>query len=144
MSNIQINAQYIKDLSFEIPKSPEIFLEPIAKPDIALSIDIDAKKIADHAFEVILKITAKATKGEKVVFISELSYAGIFSLDAKIKDESEIEAVLLIYCPSLLFPFARKIMADCTLDGGFPPLMLEPIDFAGLYHKRKEAKESAA
>lgn len=144
MSNIQINAQYIKDLSFEIPNSPSIFLEAIAKPDIALSIDIDAKKIADHSFEVILKTTAKATKGEKTVFICELSYAGIFTIDARIKDEAEIEAVLLIYCPNLLFPFARKIMSDCTIDGGFPPLMLEPIDFAGLYHKRKEVKNSTS
>ncbi len=136
MSNIQINSQYVKDLSFEVPNSPDIFINPALKPDIALSIDIDAKRLSVNAFEVILKISAKATGNEKSIFIAELSYAGVFTLDEKIQDQAEIEQILLIYCPNMLFPFARKIIAGCTIDGGFPPLMLEPINFADLYQKR--------
>jgi preprotein translocase subunit SecB len=137
MSNIRINSQYVKDLSFEVPNAPEIFLTPATKPDIALSIDIDATRLSVNAFEVILKIKADARGGDaKVIFICELSYAGIFIIDEKIQDQKEIEQLLLIYCPNILFPFARKIIAGCTIDGGFPPLMLEPIDFAELYKKR--------
>jgi len=140
MSDIRINSQYAKDLSFEVPNSPDIFLTPTTKPNIDLSIDIDAKRLSVNTFEVILKINATAKGGEndgdKVIFICELSYAGIFVLNEKIQDQKEIEEILLIYCPNLLFPFARKIIAGCTIDGGFPPLMLEPINFADLYQKR--------
>ncbi len=136
MSNIRINSQYVKDLSFEVPNAPEIFLTPTLKPDINLSVDIDAKRLSVNAFEVILKINAEAKGNEKAIFICELSYGGIFTLDEKIQDQKEIEQILLIYCPNMLFPFARKIIASCTIDGGFPPLMLEPIDFADLYQKR--------
>jgi preprotein translocase subunit SecB len=136
MSNIRINSQYVKDLSFEVPNAPEIFLTPALKPDITISIDIDAVKLSVNAFEVIIKIKAEAKGNEKVVFICEVSYAGIFTIDEKIQDQKEVEQILLIYCPNILFPFIRKIIADCTIDGGFPPLMLEPIDFADLYQKR--------
>lgn len=136
MSNIQINSQYVKDLSFEVPGAPEIFMNVAAKPDITLSIDIDAKKLAENVFEVTLKTNAKATGNEDTIFICELSYSGVFTLDAKIQDQKEIEQILLIYCPNILFPFARKIIAGCTIDGGFPPLMLEPINFGELYQKR--------
>jgi preprotein translocase subunit SecB len=146
MSNIRINSQYVKDLSFEVPNAPAIFLNPALKPDIALSIDIDATRLSVNAFEVILKIKADARSNmvdaeEKVIFICELSYAGVFTIDEKIKDQQEIEQLLLIYCPNILFPFSRKIIAGCTIDGGFPPLMLEPIDFADLYAKRNKEKE---
>ncbi len=139
MSNIQINSQYVKDLSFEVPNAPGIFLTQANKPNINLSIDIDATRLSVNAFEVILKIKADA-RGEdgKVIFICELSYAGVFTIDEKIQDQREIEQLLLIYCPNILFPFARKIIANCTIDGGFPPLLLEPIDFAALYKKRSQ------
>lgn len=146
MSNIRINSQYVKDLSFEVPNAPEIFLTQPLKPNIGLSIDIDATRLSVNAFEVILKIKADARGGnegddEKVIFICELSYAGVFIIDEKIQDQKEIEQLLLIYCPNILFPFARKIIAGCTIDGGFPPLMLEPIDFADLYKKRSSQAE---
>jgi preprotein translocase subunit SecB len=137
MSNIRINSQYVKDLSFEVPNAPEVFLSPDLKPNIALSIDIDAKRLSVNAFEVILKIKADARSAdESIIFICELSYAGVFTLDEKIQDQKEIEQLLLIYCPNILFPFARKIISGCTIDGGFPPLMLDPVDFADLYKKR--------
>jgi len=136
MSNVKINSQYIKDLSFEVPNAPEVFLSPATKPDIALSIDINAIKLADNIFEVILKIKAEAKGGDTVIFINELSYGGVFTIDEQIQDQQEIEQILLIYCPNILFPFARKIIANCTIDGNFPPLMLEPINFSDLYQKR--------
>ena len=142
MSNIKINSQYIKDLSFEIPNSPEVFLTPATKPDIALSINIDAIKLSVNVFEVTLKIKSEAKGNEKIIFICELSYSGIFTIDEKIKGEKEIEQILLIYCPNIIFPFARKIIANCTIDGNFPPLMLEPIDFADLYQKRSTQNSS--
>jgi preprotein translocase subunit SecB len=137
MSNIRISSQYVKDLSFEVPNAPEVFLTPAVKPDIALSIDIDATRLSVNAFEVVLKVKADA-KGndEKAIFICELSYAGVFIIDESIQDQKEIEQLLLIYCPNILFPFVRRIVASSTIDGGFPPLMLEPIDFPALYEKR--------
>jgi preprotein translocase subunit SecB len=136
MSNVKINSQYIKDLSFEVPNAPEVFVNQIAKPDIAISIDINAVKLADNIYEVVLKIKAEAKNDNKTIFINELSYGGVFTLDKQIQNQQEIEQILLIYCPNILFPFARKIVANCTLDGNFPPLMLEPINFSDLYQKR--------
>jgi preprotein translocase subunit SecB len=140
MSNIKVISQYIKDLSFETPHSPEIFLANQGKPDIELSIDIDAKKISDEIYEVILKISANATTKEKKIFLCEVSYAGLFALQ---NIESEmIEQILLIYCPSLIFPFIRRLIANLTSDSGFPPLMIDPIDFTDLYSKRRKITDS--
>jgi len=138
MANIKINTQYIKDLSFETPGAPEIFLAANSKPDIAINIDIDAKKISVNGYEIVLKIKAEAKNNEKILFICELSYAGIFTLDEKVADEKEIEQILLIYCPNILFPFLRKIVANTVNDGGFPPLLLDPINFAALYQQRQK------
>lgn len=140
MSNVRVINQYIKDLSFEVPKAVEIFTQPQKKPDIALSIDINANKIAAEVFEITLKIGAKASTDAQQTFICEIVYGGIFSIQ-KIEDEM-LEQILLIYCPNLLFPFIRRIIANLTIDGGFPPLMIDPIDFADLYNRRKAASES--
>ena len=140
MSNIKVISQYIKDLSFENPHSPEIFLANQGKPDIELSIDIDAKKISDEIYEVILKISANATTKEKKIFLCEASYAGLFALQ-NIEAEM-IEQILLIYCPNLLFPFIRRLIANLTSDSGFPPLMIDPIDFTDLYSKRRKLTDS--
>lgn len=140
MSNIKVISQYIKDLSFETPHSPDIFLTNQGKPDIELSIDIDAKKISDEIYEVILKISANATTKDKKIFLCEVSYAGLFALQ-NIEAEM-IEQILLIYCPNLLFPFIRRLIANLTSDSGFPPLMIDPIDFTDLYSKRRKLADS--
>jgi preprotein translocase subunit SecB len=140
MSNIKIISQYIKDLSFELPSAPSVFLNQQDKPDINLNIDIDAKKISDDLFEVILKISANAKIKKEKFFICEISYAGLFSLQ-KI-EAGMLEQVLLIYCPNLLFPFLRRIVSNLTADSGLAPLMLDPIDFAALYARRKAVAES--
>ncbi len=140
MSNIKVISQYIKDLSFETPSSPDIFLANHGKPDIELSIDIDAKKVSNEIYEVILKITANAATKEKKIFLCEAAYAGLFALQNI--EEQMIEQILLIYCPNLLFPFIRRLLANITSDGGFPPLMIDPIDFTDLYSKRKKLTDS--
>ena len=140
MSNIKVINQYIKDLSFEIPNAPQIFLQNQEKPDIAISVDIEVKKIAEQAFEITLKIKAEATAKEQKIFICEITYCGIFLLQDI--EEKLVEQVLLVYCPNLLFPFLRRIISNVTADSGFPPLMLDPIDFANLYSKRKQVNDS--
>lgn len=143
MSNIRVIGQYIKDLSFEIPNAPKVFLSQQEKPDIALSVDIDAAKISeDNIFEVSLKISADATVKKENLFLCEVIYSGIFLIEEKIEEEM-LEQVLLVYCPNLLFPFIRKVIANNVVDGGFPPLMIDPINFAELYEKRRQAAESS-
>ncbi len=140
MSNIKILAQYVKDLSFKVPQAPEVFLTTNEKPDIRISIDIDAKKIAAENYEISLKISADASSKDKKLFLCELTYCGIFLLK-QIEGEM-LEQVLLIYCPNLLFPFLRRIITNATSDAGFAPLMLDPIDFAELYARRKAAEKA--
>lgn len=137
MSNIKVLAQYIKDLSFEIPSGSDVFLAQAAKPNIELGVDIDAKKISNEVYELTLKLTANAKTDSENIFLCEVAYAGLFSI--KDIEEDMMEQILLIYCPSLLFPFIRRIVANLTIDSGFPPLMIDPIDFTNLYNKRKNA-----
>lgn len=135
---LSVNGQYVRDLSFEniaVQKG----LTPSTRPDIQVGINVDAQKRTETAYEVAIKIQATAKTGDDVLFIIELDYAGIFTL-ANIPPEA-LRPVLLIECPRILFPFARRIVSDVTRDGGFPPLMLDPIDFAGLY--RQQLAQSA-
>lgn len=134
--SISINGQYIKDLSFENPQAPKIFIEKNVTPKIDVSIDINATKLQNDVFEVELNIGANAKNAEDTIFIAELVYAGIFTIkDVK---ETLIEEILFIQCPTLIFPFARRIISDTTRDAGFPPLMLNPINFEVMYKKRKD------
>jgi len=141
MANIKVLAQYIKDLSFEVPLASKAFLATNGKPNIALSIDIDATKMDKNIYEITLKITANANADEQKIFICEVAYSGLFALENIEKDM--IEQILLVYCPNLLFPYVRKIISGLTSDSNFAPLMIDPIDFADLYAKRKEKIDSA-
>jgi preprotein translocase subunit SecB len=124
----------------KVENAPEIFLSKKDKPDINISIDIDAKKIAESTYEISLKIKAIAKSGEQGLFNCQVDYAGIFAL-GQIEGDV-LEQILLIYCPNLLFPFVRRIITNITADAGFSPLMLDPIDFATLYARRKQAEKS--
>lgn len=135
---IAINAQYIKDLSFENPKAPQSLLPAKDKPSIDLNVDINVQRLQEDSYEVALKTTAKASAAGQVLFVAEVVYAGLFTL--KNISEQDKEAALLIYCPNILYPFSRRIMSDVTRDGGFPSLLLDPIDFARLYFNRKNQK----
>lgn len=127
---IQINAQYIKDLSFESPRAPMVLQEQ-AQPAIEVSVDVKAHRLAEKSFEVVLSASADAKADSGQVFLVELTYAGVFTLDGV--SEQQVAQILLVECPRLLFPFARAIIADATRDGGFPPLMIQPVDFARLF-----------
>ncbi|MEM7616856.1 MAG: protein-export chaperone SecB [Pseudomonadota bacterium] len=138
---VRITRQYIKDFSFENPNSPSVLLQGSIAPDINVNIGLKVNDLKGGNFEVVIKIDVKAKKDEQVMFISDLEYAGVFTLN-NIGDE-EKESVLMVYCPSLLFPFARRVVADITRDGGFPPLMLDPVDFMSLYQQSKQQQQQA-
>ena len=133
----RIVAQYVKDLSFENPKAPDS-LRVDGKPAIDMGVEMNAQGRPDGLFEVDLRLTIKATTDAMTVFNVELLYGGLFALQGVA--EQDIEPLLLIECPRYLFPFAREIVARATSDGGFyPPFMLDPIDFAGIYVARQQS-----
>ncbi len=134
-----INAQYLKDLSFENPNPLDAYKNN-DKPDIAVNVNTAVKKLPENAFEVTLDLKTEAKKKGKVAFIAEVSYAGIFTLN-QVPEEHQ-KPLLLIEAPRMLFPFARNVLAETTRDGGYPPLMLNPIDFAALYQKNVEAEKN--
>jgi preprotein translocase subunit SecB len=134
-------AQYLKDLSFESPRAPEIFLAQDKNPQVSADVKTEARPLADGVFEVELLIAAKALAGDDVVFQIECLYAGVFQVQGV--PEQHIGPFLMIECPRMLFPFARNVVADATREGGFPPLMLQPVDFVELYRRRLETQQGA-
>lgn len=137
-AHVQVHAQYVKDLSFENPDAPKSLANQTTSPNIEVSVDVGARNITASQFEVELRITADASNGDAKAFVVEVLYAGVFTLQNVAREK--LKQVCLIECPRLLFPFARRIVADATRDGGFPPLLLEPIDFASLYLQSVEAR----
>jgi preprotein translocase subunit SecB len=136
---IRILAQFVKDLSFENPRAPESLRAGASAPQIDLGVELNAVAREAGVFEIDLKLMAGAKRDDDPVFQIELVYGGLFQLVGVEADE--LEQVLLIECPRYLFPFARRLVADLTAEGGFPPLMLEPIDFAAIYLARKAQAE---
>jgi preprotein translocase subunit SecB len=132
---IRILAQFIRDLSFENPRAPESLRVGAAQPQIDLGVEMNARGREDGFFEVELKLSAKANREDGALFVVELLYGGVFQITGVAPED--MEPVLLIECPRYLFPFARRTIADVTSEGGFPPLLLDPIDFAGVYAARK-------
>ncbi|MGB8363874.1 MAG: protein-export chaperone SecB [Rhizomicrobium sp.] len=130
-ARIQIIGQYVKDLSFENPGAP---LTLTVRPQIDLGVDLQARRLDPERFEVELKLRVSAKTEDKPVFLLELLYAGLFFIQSA--PEELLQPILLIEGPHLLFPFARRIVADVVRDGGMPPLMVEPIDFAALYRAK--------
>ncbi len=132
---LAVAAQYIKDLSFEAPSSPEILAEMQKDaPEISVNVNVNVHPKQEPVFEVILHLRAECTVTKKTAFILELEYGGLFSVNVPAKN---LQPVLLIECPRLLFPFARNILAEVSRDGGFPPLMLGPVDFAAMYQNQQ-------
>ncbi|PIW26032.1 MAG: protein-export chaperone SecB [Rhodospirillales bacterium CG15_BIG_FIL_POST_REV_8_21_14_020_66_15] len=130
---LMIHGQYIKDFSFEVPGAPQIFLDsPKGQPDINLNLDVQVEGLAEDVFETVLDLRAESRIAGQVTYIVELKYAGLFTLRVP---EQHRASLLFVECPRLMFPFARAILADVTRDGGFQPLVLNPIDFAALYNQ---------
>lgn len=137
---IRILAQFIRDLSFENPRAPEsLRAAGQVQPQIDLGVEMNARGRDDGLFEVDLKLSAKAGRDDSTLFVIELLYGGLFQVSGV--QQQDIEPVLLIECPRYLFPFARRIIADLSAEGGFPPFLLDPIDFAGVYAARKAEAE---
>jgi preprotein translocase subunit SecB len=154
---LTVNIQYIKDLSFEVPNAPAVYATLRAQPQVSINLDVQATRIQEgqDVFEVVLQVRAEATEPPqpngangavpaetRTVFIAEMAYAGVFTLTNLPPDA--VEPVLLVECPRLLFPYARNILADVTRDGGFPPVLLQPIDFVALWQSnRAQAGQTA-
>ena len=130
---LNVLAQYIKDLSFENPNSPASLGQQDKQPAINIQINVTAKNVGDNDYEVALSIEGKAENGSTLLFGFELIYAGVFRLQ-NVQQEN-LHPLIMIECPRLLFPFAREIISTSVRNGGFPPLMLDPVDFVGLYRQ---------
>lgn len=138
---LSVLAQYIKDFSFESPNAPNSLRPREKAPDIQININVNPTPLSETDFEVELKLEARAVDGDEVLFNVELDYAGIFRIQG-IPQEA-LQPIVLVECPRILFPFARQIIADATRNGNFPPLMIDPVDFAQLY-QAKMAEISAS
>lgn len=134
-AQVGILAQYVKDLSFENPNAPDIF-QTIGneQPKIDVNVNVAGRKVSDDTYEVELKLQASASSGGTGTFVVELVYAGLFGL--RNVPDNVIQAFMLVQAPTILFPFARRVIADATRDGGYPPLLLDPMDFAAIYQSQ--------
>ena len=140
--SLTILAQYTKDLSFENPGAPRSLQARENAPDININVNVNANPLSDSDFDVVLTLNADAKDGDRVLFHTELVYGGVF----RITDfpQEHMLPLLFIECPRLLFPFARQIIADVTRNGGFPPLMIDPIDFAQMFTQRMAEEQARA
>jgi preprotein translocase subunit SecB len=140
--HLVIRAQYIKDQSFENPNAPEIFMMMKEEtPKIDINVDVSPQLLSDRTYEVTLSLRADAKVGENQAFLVELEFAALVSLGEGLTEE-QVQAAVLIETPRQLFPFARAIVANITRDGGFPPLVINPIDFRQMYQQRAESSAS--
>lgn len=139
---IRIAAQYTKDLSFEAPSTPGVFEKmQNSQPAISVNIDVSVQSLQEKTYEVQIRAKADCKADDTIAFILELTYAGVFIIN--VPDE-HLQPVLLVECPRLLFPFARNIIADTTRDGGFPPLMLGPVDFLAMFQEQIKKQQAQA
>ena len=139
---LNILAQYVKDLSFESPGAPLSLRPRENAPGISINVNVNANPIAENDFDVVLTLSAKASEGKDVLFNAELVYGGVFRLVGF--PQEHLLPLLFIECPRLLFPFARQIIAEATRNGGFPPLMIDPIDFAQMFQQRMAEEQAKA
>jgi len=131
---LNVLAQYTKDFSFENPNAPQSLQGGPQQPSINIQINVNATPLAENDVEVELKLDGKAESSGQVLFAFELVYAGVFRIQ-NIAQEN-VHPIVMIECPRLLFPFAREIIAAAVRNGGYPPLMLDPVDFVGLYRQK--------
>ena len=136
-----IEKLYIKDLSVEVPNAPAIFLENQA-PEVALQLQTKAQHLSDEAFESTLTVTVTAKIGEKTVFLVEISQSGIFLI--RNVPEENLEPLLSIACPNILFPYAREVISDTVARAGFAPVILQPVNFEALYAAQQQEQAQKA
>jgi preprotein translocase subunit SecB len=133
-AQFRVLAQYIKDFSFENPNAPRSISQQTKQPAITIQINVNPKQLSPTEFEVELKLDGKAEIDGSTLFAFELTYGGVFLIQDIPQDS--VGPLVMIECPRLLFPFAREIIASAILGGGFPPLLLDPIDFVALYQQK--------
>ncbi len=140
-AQFSIQKIYVKDVSFEVPNAPDIFNEQ-GQPELNLSLNQKVGRIADDVFEVVLTVTLTCKLGEKTVYLAEVAQSGIFGMTGF--NEPTLDMMLGTYCPNVLFPYARQMVSDMVMAGGFPPFYLQPINFEALYadglRRRTEAQ----
>lgn len=141
-SPISVHAQFIKDLSFENPGAPESLVQQSQQPQVDVNVDVRARKLdpARPIFEIHLIVKAEAKTNDKTIFLVDLTYGGIMTLNTQVQEDHQT-AVALVEGPRLLFPFARAIVADATRDGGYPPLLIHPVDFVDLLRRKAVAAQ---
>ena len=139
--NMVVIAQYVKDLSFENPGAPDALRARQAQPNINIQVGVRSNAAGENEYEVELRLDARATNGQAVLFALELVYAGLFRL-TNIPAQN-LGPLVMIECPRLLFPFARQIISDASRNGGFPPLLVDPVDFAALYRQQLQNAQAA-
>jgi preprotein translocase subunit SecB len=132
-----INAQYLKDLSFENPRAPQSLIQPVGPPEVSINVDVKAQNLGPDLFEVVLTVNVNASAHNEPVFLVELAYAAVVTV--RNASQTMLPGLILVEIPRLIFPFARAIIADATRDGGFPPLLINPIDFAELLRRQPVA-----
>ena len=140
-AQLSIQKIYVKDASFEVPGAPAIFQEQ-GQPQIQLNLSQKVTPFADNVYEVVLTVTVTCKLAEKTAYLAEVQQAGVFGLVGF--PENDLNAVLATYCPHTLFPYARQAVADLILAGGFPPFVLQPINFEQLYAEQAQRRQSSA
>jgi preprotein translocase subunit SecB len=128
---------YVKDVSYEAPGTPQSFTQQLA-PQVSMQVGTKSAPVGEDFYEVVLSVTVSAKQGDKTAFLVEVQQAGIFAVQGY--DEQQLGALLNTYCPNILFPFAREVVSDLTTKGGFPPLLLAPINFDALYAQQNQPK----
>lgn len=139
--SFQIEKIYVKDVSLEIPNAPQVFLEAQG-PQLEIQVRNEAQQFAEGLYEVTVTVTVTARAGEKTLFLAEAAQAGIFALRGV--PQAEIEPVLAIACPTILYPYARETISDLVTRGGFPPVLLAPVSFEAIYAQRAQQPSGAA
>jgi preprotein translocase subunit SecB len=142
LQQLIVNAQYIKDLSFENPRAPQSLIQQTTQPSVDISVDVKAQNLGPEVFEVVLTINATARIQNEPVFLVELAYGTVVTV--KNTPQEMLAPLVLVETPRIVFPFARAIIANATRDGGFPPLMINPIDFAELLRRQRTDAQIAA
>ncbi len=135
-----IEKLYVKDLSIEVPNSPEIFLER-DQPQVEIQLNTGGRAVGEGVYEVVLTVTVSAKMGEKTVFLVEVGQAGIFRIQNV--PEDQIEPLIAVACPNILFPYAREAVSDSVSRAGFQPIVLQPVNFEGMYMQRQQQEAQA-
>ena len=136
---LSVNLQSLKDLSFESPRAPQVFVTQGPQSQVGVNVRVDGRAVGENTYEITLHLEVGATAGDDQVFLLEMDYAGIFTVGAV--PPQVLGPLMMIEAPRMLFPFARQIISNVVASGGFPPLLINPIDFADLYRRQLAAAE---